>query len=61
MRRCLVRCMVTDVPKGRMYLSIETSGIIRPKRQDYILEYQNLKQQTYVKHSSKPTDGQTDR
>ena len=53
--------MVTDVSKGRMYLSTETSGIIRPTRQDYILEYQNLERETYVRHSSMPTDGRTDR
>ena len=60
MRRCLVRSKVTDVSKGYMYLDIETSGLIRPTRQDYILEYHNLERQTYVRHSSMPTDGQTD-
>jgi hypothetical protein len=53
--------MVADVSKGRMYLAIETSGIFRPTRQAYTLEYQNLERQTYVRHSSMPTDGQTDR
>ena len=61
MRRCLVRWMVTDVSKGRMHLAIETSWIIRPTRQDYILEYQSLERQTYGRHSSMLTDGQTGR